>query len=95
MRDDVGRGGDGEGQEEEEDIKAMVIEVLNTPWKEMLVYVLHPESVDTVEYLAYPLKGGGGGLLPPDNDGGVNACTTHRYKWQEGIPRQPVHDHGS
>ncbi|KAL7528238.1 hypothetical protein ACHAXR_002344 [Thalassiosira sp. AJA248-18] len=41
---------------EEEEIEAVVAEVSNTPWNEMFIYVLHPESVDTFEYAVYPYE---------------------------------------
>lgn len=31
------------------DIEAIVVEVSNTPWNEMSIYVLHPDSVDVTE----------------------------------------------
>lgn len=39
---------------DEEEIEAVVLEVSNTPWDEMFVYVLHPDSVDTVDYSVHP-----------------------------------------
>ena len=37
-----------------EEIEAVVAEVSNTPWNEMFIYVLHPDSVDTFFHDMYP-----------------------------------------
>jgi DUF1365 family protein len=94
-----GGGGGGESEEEEEeDVEAVVVEVSNTPWNEMHVYVLHPDSVDTAEYLAIPPRGRGGGSPPsPGDDGddddddndGMRSRTTHRYRWRKGFHVSP------
>jgi len=47
-----GGGGHADGDEEEM-IEAIVVEVSNTPWNEMSIYVLHPESVDMLEHHIY------------------------------------------
>lgn len=60
----------------EEEIEAIVVEVSNTPWNEMSIYVLHPDSVDTVENTIYPPKNGGG-------------SSTHRYKWRKNFHVSP------
>ncbi|KAL3796905.1 hypothetical protein ACHAW5_000370 [Stephanodiscus triporus] len=68
-------------EEEEEDVEAVVVEVSNTPWNEMHVYVLHPESVDTVEYSAHSSMEG-------SPDVGTDSLT-HRYKWRKGFHVSP------
>jgi DUF1365 family protein len=39
-----------EEEVEEEELEAIVVEVSNTPWNEMYVYVLHPDSIDIIDY---------------------------------------------
>ena len=114
-RDGVGGGGGGgeggeegdddddDDDEEEEDVEAVVVEVSNTPWNEMHVYVLHPDSIDTAEYLSYPpprrrragKKGDGSPSWPNEDDddgsGMLHSRTTtiHRYKWRKGFHVSP------
>ena len=38
------------------EIEAVVVEVSNTPWNEMSIYVLHPDSVDVAECFVTPSK---------------------------------------
>lgn len=52
-----------EGDDEGEEIEAVVVEVSNTPWNEMSIYVLHPDSIDTVRYSVDP-PGDSLGLKP-------------------------------
>ena len=73
----------------EEEIEAIVVEVSNTPWNEMSIYVLHPDSDDVVEYNVYP---------PKKNDNNSNnssaadrftTTSTHRYKWKKNFHVSP------
>ena len=74
--------------ENEEEIEAIVVEVSNTPWNEMSIYVLHPDSDDVVEYNVYP---------PKKNDNNSNNSSaadrfntsTHRYKWKKNFHVSP------
>ncbi|KAL3808433.1 hypothetical protein ACHAXA_003840 [Cyclostephanos tholiformis] len=98
-RDDDGDGGGGgEVEEEKERVEAVVVEVSNTPWNEMHVYVLHPESVDVAEYTSYPSRRGGAGdpsssSSSPSNDDDDairgNVSRTHRYRWRKGFHVSP------
>jgi len=40
--------------QQQDEIEAVVVEVSNTPWNEMSIYVLHPDSVDTTLSQVYP-----------------------------------------
>lgn len=40
--------------QQQDEIEAVVVEVSNTPWNEMSIYVLHPDSVDTTMSQVYP-----------------------------------------
>lgn len=40
--------------QQQDEIEAIVVEVSNTPWNEMSIYVLHPDSVDITFSLVYP-----------------------------------------
>ena len=58
-----------EGDDEGEEIEAVVVEISNTPWNEMRVYVLHPDSVDTVRH----------SVDPSDDSSGLQP-KTYRYR---------------
>lgn len=63
--------------EEEEEVEAIVVEVSNTPWNEMSLYVLHPDSIDTVQHY----------VCPP---GSLDIkYTTYRYKWRKNFHVSP------
>jgi DUF1365 family protein len=64
--------------EEEEEVEAIVVEVSNTPWNEMSLYVLHPDSIDTVEYYVYPSE------ISSDSK-----SKTYRYKWRKNFHVSP------
>ena len=69
-----------EAEEEEEEIEAIVVEISNTPWNEMSVYVLHPQSADMAECDVYPRSD------PASSD---MDATTHRYKWNKNFHVSP------
>jgi len=62
--------------DEAEEIEAIVVEVSNTPWNEMSVYVLHPNSVDTVQSFVYP---------PSDGF----KSQSYRYTWRKNFHVSP------
>jgi len=71
----------------EEEIEAIVVEVSNTPWNEMSIYVLHPDSDDVVEYNVSPPK-------KNNNDSTSSAAdrfntNTYRYKWKKNFHVSP------
>jgi len=73
--------------ENEEEIEAIVVEVSNTPWNEMSIYVLYPDSIDVVEYNIYPPK-------KNDNNSKSSAVdrfntSTYRYKWKKNFHVSP------
>ena len=83
-----------EEEEEEEgpdEIEAIVVEVSNTPWNEMSIYVLHPDSVDTLEYTIYPPRS------PSLSASSMTTTTTttkfdaptHRYRWRKNFHVSP------
>ena len=73
--------------ENEEEIEAIVVEVSNTPWNEMSIYVLHPDSDDVVEYNVYPPK------KKNNNNSNSSAnrfnSSTYRYKWKKNFHVSP------
>ncbi|KAL9182667.1 hypothetical protein ACHAXT_013319 [Thalassiosira profunda] len=69
-----------EAEEEEEEIEAIVVEISNTPWNEMSVYVLHPQSADMAECDVYPRS---------DPDSSDMDATTRRYKWNKNFHVSP------
>lgn len=73
-----------QNEDEEDEIEAIVVEVSNTPWNEMSIYVLHPDSIDTLEHSINP--------TPPSPITSVATkfnATTHRYKWQKNFHVSP------
>ncbi len=85
-----------EEKERENEIEAIVVEVSNTPWNEMAIYVLHPDSVDTLEYTIYPP------LSPSVSASSTTTTTTtttvattkydtttHRYRWRKNFHVSP------
>ncbi len=74
----------GPGGGEEEQVEAVVVEVSNTPWNEMHVYVLHPDSVDVSEYASHPPR-----TRRNDDDAASDNVVVHRYKWRKGFHVSP------
>ncbi|EJK68787.1 hypothetical protein THAOC_10007 [Thalassiosira oceanica] len=67
--------------QEEDEIEAIVVEVSNTPWNEMSIYVLHPNSIDILEHaVTKPAKG--------TTENHMNT-STHRYKWRKNFHVSP------
>jgi len=69
-------------EEEEDELEAIVVEVSNTPWNEMYVYVLHPDSIDIIDYSTSATT--------------ATATTTattkqkqHRYRWRKAFHVSP------
>ena len=64
-------------EEEEDELEAIVVEVSNTPWNEMYVYVLHPDSIDIIDY----------------STTATTTITTkqkqHRYRWRKAFHVSP------
>lgn len=57
----------------QDEIEAIVVEVSNTPWNEMSIYVLHPDSVDTTFAQVYPLNS----TKSLAKDGNIKSNTYH------------------
>ncbi|KAL7453191.1 hypothetical protein ACHAWC_004858, partial [Mediolabrus comicus] len=72
-----------------DEIEAVVVEVSNTPWNEMSIYCLHPDSVDTIMSKVYPsnssqsLSKGGG-----TNDNRSSSKTYH-YQFEKKFHVSP------
>lgn len=60
-------------------IEAIVVEVSNTPWNEMSIYVLHPDSVDVSECSVTTQQCKENGFSAP----------SHRYKFQKNFHVSP------
>jgi DUF1365 family protein len=67
-------------EEEEDELEAIVVEVSNTPWNEMYVYVLHPDSIDIIDYSTSATTT-------------ITTTTTkqkqHRYRWRKAFHVSP------
>lgn len=61
----------------QDEIEAIVVEVSNTPWNEMSIYVLHPDSVDTTFSQNYPLNNSTKKSLA--KDGNITSNTYHYH----------------
>eukprot|EP00984_Skeletonema_dohrnii_P014953 scaffold6403_cov128-Skeletonema_dohrnii-CCMP3373.AAC.4 len=59
--------------QQQTEIEAVVVEVSNTPWNEMSIYVLHPDSVDTTLSQVYPSNS----TKSLAKDGNMKANTYH------------------
>jgi len=59
--------------QQQDEIEAVVVEVSNTPWNEMSIYVLHPDSVDTTLSQVYPSNS----TKSLAKDGNLKANTYH------------------
>jgi DUF1365 family protein len=64
-----------EEQVEEEELEAIVVEVSNTPWNEMYVYVLHPDSIDIIDYSSTTTT--------------ATKQKQHRYRWRKAFHVSP------
>jgi DUF1365 family protein len=60
------------------EIEAIVVEVSNTPWNEMSIYVLHPDSVDVSECSVTPCA-----------DDASYAAPSYRYKFRKNFHVSP------
>jgi len=81
-----------EGEEgiDAEEIEAIVVEVSNTPWNEMSIYVLHPDSVDTLEHTVYPRAPSSASFSTTANNATTKFNTTiHRYRWRKNFHVSP------
>ena len=70
--------------EEEYELEAIVVEVSNTPWDEMSIYVLHPESVDVIQHFVYPLSN-----TSNERSSFSAKSPTHRYRWRKNFHVSP------
>ena len=80
-------------QQQDDEIEAVVVEVSNTPWNEMSIYCLHPDSVDTILSKVYPSnssqslsKGAGGGV---NDDGNNDSSNTYHYQFEKKFHVSP------
>ena len=77
----------------EDEIEAIVVEVSNTPWNEMSIYVLHPDSVDIIDHTVYPPKKKDSKKLSNDTTAvtksSPNSITKYRYKWKKNFHVSP------
>ena len=60
-------------------IEAIVVEVSNTPWNEMSIYVLHPDSVDVTEC----------SITPCCSDASSFSAPAYRYKFRKNFHVSP------
>ncbi len=87
---------------EEQTIEAIVVEVSNTPWNEMSIYVLHPESADILEHRIYaPSSSNDSGTtednpsiddksnLAPSSAAFSKRRTTYHYVWNKTFHVSP------
>ena len=69
----------------QDDIEAVVLEVSNTPWNEMSIYVLHPRSVDTLFSQVYPSESSKSLV----KDGTMKKSSTHHYQFEKKFHVSP------
>ncbi|KAL7551303.1 hypothetical protein ACHAWF_014482 [Thalassiosira exigua] len=77
---DASESEDEDGSEEDEtdyDLEAIAVEVSNTPWEEMSIYVLHPHSVDVSEHSVH------------SSDDIDDDTKTYRYRWRKNFHVSP------
>ncbi|KAL7429022.1 hypothetical protein ACHAXH_001989 [Discostella pseudostelligera] len=74
-----------------EEIEAIVVEVSNTPWNEMSIYVLHPDSVDTLDHTIYPPTSSSSASSSTTAKNATTKfnTTTHRYRWRKNFHVSP------
>jgi DUF1365 family protein len=72
--DDDDKNNNDEEEVEEEELEAIVVEVSNTPWNEMYVYVLHPDSTDIIDYSSTIT---------------ATKQKQHRYRWRKAFHVSP------
>ena len=71
----------GANDRDEDEIEAIVVEVSNTPWNEMSLYALHPDSIDILEHdVTRPARGA---AEDPMN------TSIYRYKWRKNFHVSP------
>ena len=78
----------GDKYEVQDELEAIVVEVSNTPWNEMSIYVLHPDSVDTLEHTIYPPPSSTSSSTTNEVTTKFNT-TTHRYRWRKNFHVSP------
>jgi DUF1365 family protein len=78
-----------------DEIEAVVVEVSNTPWNEMSIYCLHPDSVDTIMSKVYPsnssksLPKGGGDINDDGNNNSSSNSKTYHYQFEKKFHVSP------